>query len=158
MRIISYGPRLHVQVHVLADKIIKTTLAVRDQEGISWELVGQLNKGLEKNIDQWFIEYCSGCHPFVKLPLDFNAFSPFTQAVFGKLSLVPFGQSLSYQKLAILVDNPNASRAVGNACGRNPVPLFLPCHRVLTSKNQLGGFSLGLELKKTLLFHEKITF
>ncbi|HEY4832612.1 MAG TPA: methylated-DNA--[protein]-cysteine S-methyltransferase [Waddliaceae bacterium] len=157
MKLFDYGPKLHVQIHVVEYKIIKTTLEPRSQRGTSWEVLGSENsKALEESINQWFLEYCSGREPSVTLPLDFSMFPPFTQKIFTSLSLLTFGQTLSYQRLAALAGNPNASRAAGNACGNNPTPLIIPCHRVLTSGSRLGGFSLGLELKKALLCHENI--
>ena len=157
MKLIDYGPKLHIQLHITEDKISKTVVEARNQEGTSWELVTcDCSRALEKNIDQWFLEYCSGRQPIVNLSLDFTNYSSFTQAVFISLSSLSFGQTLSYQKLAALAGNPNAPRAAGGACGRNPVPFILPCHRILTSGNRLGGFSLGLEIKKALLAHEGI--
>lgn len=70
--------------------------------------------------------------------------------VWHKISTIPIGAVLTYQALAGAVDRPQAYRAVANACGANPVPLIIPCHRVV-AKNGLGGFGLGNELKRWLL-------
>jgi O-6-methylguanine DNA methyltransferase len=62
---------------------------------------------------------------------------------------------LSYAEVAEAIGKPKAVRAVGGACGANPIPLFVPCHRVLAANHRLGGFSGGLEWKRTLLAREK---
>ena len=69
---------------------------------------------------------------------------------------VAFGRTVSYGGLAALAGRPSAVRAVGNAVGRNPWVIVVPCHRVLASGGRLGGFSSGLERKRGLLRHERI--
>ena len=71
--------------------------------------------------------------------------------VWNKLVGIPFGQTKNYKQIAIEIGNPNACRAVGNACGKNPILLLIPCHRVIASDKTLGGFSSSFSLKKTLL-------
>ncbi|RKT86602.1 methylated-DNA-[protein]-cysteine S-methyltransferase [Saccharopolyspora antimicrobica] len=70
--------------------------------------------------------------------------------------LVPFGEAVSYKRLAELSGRPEASRAVGTIMGSNPIPLIVPCHRVLASGGGLGGFGPGLEAKRKLLVLEGI--
>jgi len=79
----------------------------------------------------------------------------FQQKVWGNLVLIPFGAILSYGELAQKIGNPNAQRAVGGACHRNPYPLFIPCHRVVQANKKLGGFALDLEIKIKLLEFER---
>ena len=64
------------------------------------------------------------------------------------------GKTVSYQELATMTGHPKSARAAGSACGRNPCPLIIPCHRVITSAGKLGGFTAGLEIKKLLLAFE----
>ena len=64
---------------------------------------------------------------------------------------IPYGATQTYGELALRIGKPGASRAVGTACGRNPVPVLVPCHRVVASGGKLGGFSAGLSWKCTLL-------
>ena len=64
---------------------------------------------------------------------------------------IPYGATQTYGELALRIGKPGASRAVGTACGRNPVPVLVPCHRVVASGGKLGGFSAGLSRKRTLL-------
>lgn len=80
--------------------------------------------------------------------------TPFQHKVMKALSEIPFGHTVSYQELATLCGSPRGARAVGNACGRNPFPLFIPCHRVIQHNGKLGGFALDLEIKKRLLEFE----
>lgn len=91
---------------------------------------------------------------FTALPLDLKG-SPFHLRVWQELRKIPPGETVSYQELARRLGNPKASRAVGQACGKNPIPLIVPCHRVIASSGALGGFSSGLARKRWLLEHEK---
>ena len=67
------------------------------------------------------------------------------------LGSIPYGETRSYSQLAAQIGNPKAVRAVGNALGRNPLPIIIPCHRVLAKGGGLGGFGGGIEMKKRLL-------
>ena len=80
----------------------------------------------------------------------------FQLAVWKQLAQIPFGATWSYSELARRIDAPNAVRAVGAANGRNPLPIVLPCHRVIGADGSLTGFGGGLPLKKFLLEHEGV--
>jgi len=80
----------------------------------------------------------------------------FQRAVWQALADIPRGQTISYAELARRVGRPGAARAVGQAVGANPVPILLPCHRVVASDGGLGGFGGGLPMKKTLLRQEGV--
>lgn len=82
----------------------------------------------------------------------------FQQKVWQELAQIPYGKVISYKQLAERVESPRGYRAVGSANGANPIPLILPCHRVVTHKKSLGGYSLGLELKKRFLSLEGLEF
>lgn len=90
------------------------------------------------------------------LPLD-PAGTEFQRRVWSALADIPYGQTESYGQLAARIGNPKACRAVGLANGRNPIPLVLPCHRVIGSSGGLTGYGGGLELKQRLLDHERQT-
>ena len=79
----------------------------------------------------------------------------FQKAVWRQLQKIPFGQTASYGDIARAIGNPKAFRAVGNANNKNPVPIIIPCHRVIGSDGNLVGFGSGLWRKQWLLDHEK---
>jgi O-6-methylguanine DNA methyltransferase len=93
----------------------------------------------------------SGAAPVSLPPLDLRAGTPFQQKVWAALCEIASGATKSYSEVAAAIGSPKATRAVGRACGANPIPLLIPCHRVLASGGKLGGFSGGLEWKKRLL-------
>jgi O-6-methylguanine DNA methyltransferase len=71
---------------------------------------------------------------------------------------IPLGKTRSYGEIAQAIGKPKAVRAVGGACGANPIPVLVPCHRVLAANNKIGGFSSGLGWKASLLEREGIEF
>jgi methylated-DNA-[protein]-cysteine S-methyltransferase len=81
--------------------------------------------------------------------------TPFQQKVWDELRNIPFGETISYGQLAKRIGNPNASRAVGLANGSNPIPIVIPCHRVIGSNGKLTGYGGGLPIKEKLLALEK---
>lgn len=95
--------------------------------------------------------YFRGVRQAFDLPLDFALSSGFRQQVQRFLPHITYGQTRSYKEVASLVGRPNAVRAVGTACATNPLPLVIPCHRVLRSDGSLGGYLGGLASKATLL-------
>lgn len=99
-------------------------------------------------------EYFAGARTCFDLPLDLVG-TPFQQKVWLELASIPFGTTISYGEQARRVGRPKAMRAVGAANGRNPVPVVLPCHRVIGSTGALTGFGGGLDMKRTLLDHER---
>jgi O-6-methylguanine DNA methyltransferase len=87
-------------------------------------------------------------------PLDMRGTS-FERKVWSALAKIPYGKTRSYKDIAQAIGHPKAFRAVGNANGRNSLPLIIPCHRVIESNGGLGGFGHGLKVKKQLLNFEK---
>jgi O-6-methylguanine DNA methyltransferase len=77
--------------------------------------------------------------------------TPFQQSVYQALRQVSFGSVVSYKTLAEAIGKPQSFRAVGNALNKNPLMLFVPCHRVVKSDETIGGFALDIEIKKALL-------
>jgi methylated-DNA-[protein]-cysteine S-methyltransferase len=82
--------------------------------------------------------------------------TPFQRRVWDELRRIPFGVTISYAELARRVGQPTAARAVGAANGRNPIPIIVPCHRVIGANGTLTGYGGGLECKRLLLEHERI--
>ena len=91
--------------------------------------------------------------PHPDLPLDIRA-TAFQRQVWEQLRSIPYGKTVSYGDVAKALGNPGAVRAVGRACGSNPVALVIPCHRVVREDQSLGGYRWGLERKKKILDHE----
>lgn len=87
-------------------------------------------------------------------PLDVTAGTSFQQSVWRALQSIPAGETRTYGEIACSLGRPRAMRAVGQACGANPIPVLVPCHRVLGAGGALGGFSGGLEWKRRLLAGE----
>lgn len=77
--------------------------------------------------------------------------TPFQMAVWAALQTIPYGQTVSYKDIAAQIGKPAAVRAVGGANGKNPIPILIPCHRVVAADGSLGGYALGPEIKRTLL-------
>jgi methylated-DNA-[protein]-cysteine S-methyltransferase len=100
-------------------------------------------------------EYFAGTRHDFTLPLDFQG-SAFHHQVWLALTQIPYGRTVSYGNLARALGAPKAARAVGAACGANPVPIIAPCHRVLGSDGSLHGFGGGLPVKAWLLRHEGV--
>ena len=83
--------------------------------------------------------------------MDLSSGTDFQRKVWSTLRKIPRGQTRSYAWLAQQVGKPKATRAVGAACGANPIPVVIPCHRVIASDGSLGGFGGGLPIKRRLL-------
>ena len=101
-------------------------------------------------------EYFGGQRAQFDVPLDWGAMAPFQRAVLEATAAVPFGQLDTYAGIARKIGKPDATRAVGNALGRNPIPVIVPCHRVVRSDSTLGGYTGGLEIKQHLLSLEGV--
>jgi O-6-methylguanine DNA methyltransferase len=95
--------------------------------------------------------YFSGESVSFDVPLDLRYYTPFQQAVWKAAAAIPSGKTQSYAWIAKRIRNPKAARAVGQALGANPVPIIIPCHRVISSAGTMGGYSGGLGMKKKLL-------
>lgn len=100
-------------------------------------------------------EYFAGRRTVFDLPLDFSLSHGFRQVVQQQLPQIGYGKTRSYGEVAAMVGKPKAVRAVGTACATNPVPIVVPCHRVLRADGSLGGYAGGPEAKSTLLTLER---
>ena len=98
--------------------------------------------------------YFAGTLKTFSLSLFLNV-SPFQKMVLTALRRVPYGETISYGELAKKIGNPKASRAVGQANARNPIPIVIPCHRVIGCSGKLTGFGGGISVKQSLLDLEK---
>ena len=96
-------------------------------------------------------EYADGRRRAFELPLDWSSIKPFQRAVLKATNTIPFGETRSYGWVAHKIGKPHASRAVGHALATNPIPIILPCHRVIGSDGGLHGYGGGLPMKAMLL-------
>jgi methylated-DNA-[protein]-cysteine S-methyltransferase len=98
-------------------------------------------------------DYFQGKKVTFDLPIDRSDFSPFQDRVYGVAMMIPYGAVKTYGEIAEVIGTPGAFRAVGSALGRNPLPLFIPCHRVIRGDGEMGGFSGpgGIVMKARLL-------
>ncbi len=101
-------------------------------------------------------ESLAGRAPRVLPPLDLSSGTEFQRRVWSVLRRIASGRTRSYGEVAAEIGKPRATRAVGGACGANPIPVLVPCHRVLAANHALGGFSGGLDWKRTLLAREGV--
>lgn len=95
--------------------------------------------------------YFSGNLTHFDVTTDLTGYSDFSVKVWNELMKIPFGQTISYAQLASRLGNPLCIRAAATANGRNPIPIIIPCHRVIGSDGSLTGFALGLDVKRSLL-------
>ncbi|MDE7409813.1 MAG: methylated-DNA--[protein]-cysteine S-methyltransferase [Muribaculaceae bacterium] len=99
-------------------------------------------------------EYLAGKRKEFIIPLSLQG-TEFRKRVWSELRLIPYGETITYKELAERIGSPGAYRAVANACGANPFPIIIPCHRVVASGGKPGGYTGGLDIKFTLLEIEK---
>ena len=101
---------------------------------------------IEKALRDFFLKH----KPLPKFLKSRLGGTDFQRKVWRAMEKIPYGETRTYGEIAMVVGHPRASRAVGAACGKNPMPLFIPCHRVVAS-NGIGGYSNNLEIKRKLL-------
>ncbi len=136
------------------------------QLGILW--VACSNHGIsrssfdkpEKTIDhlpspfQEAVETALSSGNSTSIQFDLDGLSGFTKEVLMAVCHIPYGKTDSYASLAATIGHPRAARAVGNAVGSNPIPVLIPCHRVVRSNGELGGYACGTDIKRMLLAAE----
>jgi methylated-DNA-[protein]-cysteine S-methyltransferase len=126
---------------------------VRSISSISKPAVQQSSKDdpltaqLVKELDDYF----AGSSKHFSIPLDPCEGTPFQRRVWDQLQQIPYGQTCSYRDVAIAVGNPQGARAVGHANKRNCIAILIPCHRVISSNGDIGGYDSGLHIKRALL-------
>ena len=102
-------------------------------------------------------EYLEGRRSFFSVPVDLSAVPAFQRGVLEAARAIPFGEVRPYRWVAAEIGHPKAARAVGGALGSNPVPLIIPCHRVISSAGGFGGYLFGTGVKARLLTLERMT-
>jgi methylated-DNA-[protein]-cysteine S-methyltransferase len=109
-----------------------------------------------RQAEQELREYFAGRRRTFTVKLDLEG-TEFQRKAWQAMRKIPFGETISYGEQARKVGKPKAYRAVGSANGKNPIPIIVPCHRVLASDGSLGGYSLGLSMKRRLLALEGVS-
>lgn len=161
--------------YAIVESVIGKVLVASTSKGILWVDVDDSERNLEKRLrsrfpfQRWSYEplelrtvlgrllyYLEGRPLNLECAIDIEG-TPFQQKVWDAIRKIPYGETLSYSDLAEKIGQPSAQRAVAQACGANPVPLFIPCHRVVGKHNTLGGYGLGTARKTQLLALEKIS-
>ena len=142
-----------VQLHIHADE--DGILQIFSSAAKEPERENDIIREAKKQLFEYFERKRTDFH----LPLHLNG-TPFQQAVWKVLEMIPYGTVLSYKEVAMRIGKPSACRAVGGAVGRNPMLIVLPCHRVIGTDGSLTGFSAetGIDLKKKLLLFENPNF
>jgi O-6-methylguanine DNA methyltransferase len=141
-------------------KLFNKTIEVKtDDIGIHWvefcDDIIDFKVDSENAIQKQFTEYEQGIRKVFDLPLHIKG-TEFQKKVWNALLEIPYGETRSYQEIAIQIGNPKAVRAVGGACNRNPIGIIVPCHRVVGKNGSLTGYAGGLDYKKLLLENEKM--
>ena len=134
-------------------KISFSTESLQELEKYCQKHLGsEIHQGSDftKYAKQQILDYLEGKSQSLDFPV-IHLNSPFRKKVLEAERSIPYGETRSYGEVAQMVNNPNASRAVGSANAKNPLPLYFPCHRIITSNGKLGGFGGGLNVKQFLL-------
>lgn len=137
-------------------------LKIKTEEGkiVSLALVNENISGYEnneklvQNAIKELDEYFSGKRRIFSLPLNPKG-TPFQKRVWAELRKIPYGETVSYQDIAIKLGDKNLTRAVGGANNKNPIIILIPCHRVIGKNGNLTGFACGVDIKEKLLNIEK---
>lgn len=132
-----------IEFHVAADDM--APLLAND--GLIPEHAQSALDPLAEELDQYF----AGERREFDIKTDLRLHNDFTRSVLERTSAIEPGSFLTYQQVAMEIGNPRAYRAVGNALGSNPIPILIPCHRVLASGGRIGGYGGGLPIKRLLL-------
>ncbi|MFC1900440.1 methylated-DNA--[protein]-cysteine S-methyltransferase [Chloroflexota bacterium] len=142
--------------------LMKSTLPAKSKQE-AWLLLGDsvhqaiLSPDFFTNMTERLRLYFRGGAVAFNDKLDLSGATPFRQAVWEKTRLIPYGETRSYLWVAEQTGKPEAARAAGQALGKNPLSVIVPCHRVVASDGSLGGFTGGLEVKRRLLALEGIS-
>lgn len=138
----------------LFDQIIEFELDDIGIIGMSFSLEKNVEVDKNSEIQKQLTEYENGKRKVFELPLHLIG-TDFQKQVWNALLEIPYGETRSYQEIAIRIGKPKALRAVGGACNRNPIGIIVPCHRVIGKNGSLTGYAGGLSYKELLLKHEK---
>ena len=126
----------------------------KDRYLIKLELACSIEKlFLDQNLQETFNQLTKGNISVYELPLNINKLegTEFQKKDWKSIAKIKYGEICSYKEIAVSINNPSAARAVGSACRLNPIPLIIPCHRVLRSDGSIGKYAFGIKNKHKLL-------
>lgn len=112
--------------------------------------INEQENGIIKDTISQISEYLAGKRREFNIPLRLRD-TEFRMKVWSELLRIPYGETITYKELARRIGSPGACRAVANACGANPFPIIIPCHRVVASGGKTGGYTGGIDIKNALL-------
>jgi methylated-DNA-[protein]-cysteine S-methyltransferase len=158
---VAYGtldsPLGELTVFVTPRGVVRVAFEDEPRDEILDQLAGQLAPrilaaaGPTDEARRQLEAYLAGGRTAFDVPLDWTLVRGFAVGVLHATARVPYGETTTYRAVAAAAGSPNAYRAAGNALGSNPIPIIVPCHRVLHASGGLGGYAGGLERKRTLL-------
>ena len=150
------SPIGNILIAAVKEGVVKISFSTESHEGLEKYCQKHLGAGVREgskytqNAKQQILNYLKGKTQSLDFPV-IHLNSPFRKKVLEVERNIPYGETRSYGEVAQMVNNPRASRAVGSANAENPLPLYFPCHRIITSNGKLGGFTGGLNIKQFLL-------
>ncbi len=136
---------------ITAVEFVKKKICNRNNGTAKRDPAALLNKAIKE-----LRLYAEGRLKRFSVPVSLPTLSAFTKRVLEEVQKIPYGTTISYKQLASAIGRKRASRAVGNSLGENPVPIIIPCHRVVRADGSMGGYSSGTEKKKRLLTIEGV--
>lgn len=150
-------------VAAVDDRVVRIAFDVEGHVEVLEQLADRLGSHVVEvetavlaEVRQQFGEYFASARASFDLPLDLRlARGPFRREVLELLPTIPSGSTRTYAELAAIAGRPTAVRAVGSGCATNPIPIVIPCHRVLRTGGHLGGYLGGVDRKRWLLDHER---
>lgn len=147
------------RIELIGDGETIISLTIERNGALAHDDTERTSDRLLERAAQQLEQYFAGTRKAFDLPVDLGG-TPFQRAVWAQLALVPFGAVTSYGHIGRLTGRASAGRAVGAAIGANPVPILVPCHRVLSASNRITGYSAGngIPTKQQLLCHESISY
>ena len=153
------SPLGSMALHFEGDAIISAEWITRSQTDLAPRVAVEAIEGaVSLRVEQvlrWFTDFFDHGEPFFSVDMNALNGTAFQKKVWKALLAIPRGETRSYADIARAIRSPRAMRAVGRACGRNPIPLLIPCHRVVGASGKLTGFSGGLWRKEWLLQFEQ---
>ena len=145
-----------IYIAAVKEGVVKISLSTESPEGLEKYCQKYLGVGVREGSEytqdakEQILKYLEGKSQYLDFPV-IHLNSSFRKKVLETERNIPYGETRSYGEVAEIVNNPRASRAVGSANAENPLPLYFPCHRIISSNGSLGGYGGGLGVKQYLL-------